>query len=42
MTNPARFRINGELVIGSDGENIKDIGRYTEQKEKVDYSECAK
>lgn len=33
MTNPARFSLAGSLALASDGENIKDILRYTDRRE---------
>lgn len=38
-TNPHQFDLDGVCFLGTSGQNIDDLGKYSDAKEKLDYME---
>lgn len=36
VTNPNQFEIEGHLVVGSSGQNIQDVFRFTNLEDPID------
>jgi len=39
VTNPHRFDLDRVCFLGTSGQNIDDLGKYSDAKEKLDYME---